>query len=193
MNLLNVPTPATTIIDETFLWGKVTVAVHEQQKKFYEISQRFYDEMMKIATGMQESFFTAREQVSPLVLDLDGDGVETIGTDSKVYFDHDKNGFSENTGWVGKDDGLLVRDINGDEVQGIKINSYYSRDSYKVETLQFSDGSTMNLGEASLLIQALSTFGATNSGAPDTFSNPTQDVSEMYSLAAGSDLSKKAA
>lgn len=50
---------------------------------------------------------------SPLVVDLDGDGIETIGTNSNVYFDHDNNGFAENTGWVGKDDGLLVRDING--------------------------------------------------------------------------------
>lgn len=48
----------------------------------------------------------------PLILDLDGDGTETIGVESGAYFDHDANGFAEQTGWVGKDDGLLVLDRN---------------------------------------------------------------------------------
>ena len=55
----------------------------------------------------------AESQSSPLVVDLDGDGIETLGSGVGIYFDHDNNGFSEDTGWVGKDDGLLVRDING--------------------------------------------------------------------------------
>ena len=50
---------------------------------------------------------------SPLVVDLDGDGVETKEENSQIYFDHDGNGFAESSGWVGQDDGLLVRDING--------------------------------------------------------------------------------
>ena len=61
---------------------------------------------------IREGFTTASNTRSPLILDLDGDGVETIGTNSNVYFDHDDNGFAENSGWVGKDDGLLVRDLN---------------------------------------------------------------------------------
>jgi hypothetical protein len=49
---------------------------------------------------------------SPLVLDLDGDGVETTSKSGLTYFDHDRNGFAERTGWAGSDDGLLVRDLN---------------------------------------------------------------------------------
>lgn len=49
----------------------------------------------------------------PIMLDLDGDGVETTRVNGWAYFDHDGNGFAESTGWVGKDDGLLVRDLNG--------------------------------------------------------------------------------
>ncbi|BBM04131.1 calcium-binding protein [Microbulbifer sp. GL-2] len=49
---------------------------------------------------------------SPLILDLDGDGIETIGQDQNVHFDLDNSGFSELTGWVAKDDGLLVFDKN---------------------------------------------------------------------------------
>ena len=58
------------------------------------------------------SHTSAEVQTSPLVLDLDGDGVETVSVDQGTYFDHDGNGFAENTGWVGTDDGLLVRDLN---------------------------------------------------------------------------------
>ncbi|CBL45948.1 Hemolysin-type calcium-binding protein [gamma proteobacterium HdN1] len=51
---------------------------------------------------------------SPLVLDLDGDGVETVGADSDIYFDHSGDGFSELSGFVSPDDGLLALDRNGD-------------------------------------------------------------------------------
>lgn len=50
----------------------------------------------------------------PLTLDLDGDGIETVGLNPLSYFDHDGNGFAEQTGWVGANDGLLVWDRNGD-------------------------------------------------------------------------------
>src|SRR4029453_4412954 len=46
----------------------------------------------------------------PLVLDLDGDGIETLGTQAVTYFDHDANGFAELTGWVKGDEGFLSLD-----------------------------------------------------------------------------------
>ncbi len=51
-------------------------------------------------------------RVDPLILDLDGDGVETTNVKDGAYFDHDGNGFAEQTGWVSSDDGLLVMDRN---------------------------------------------------------------------------------
>ncbi|WP_169151108.1 calcium-binding protein [Azoarcus sp. TTM-91] len=59
------------------------------------------------------SFNQAQTTTSPLILDLDGDGVETTSLTNGVFFDHDGNGFAEQSGWVGKDDGLLVLDRNG--------------------------------------------------------------------------------
>jgi hypothetical protein len=49
----------------------------------------------------------------PLVIDLDGDGIETkeLAT-SQVYFDVDNDLFGERTGWLSGDDGFLVRDVN---------------------------------------------------------------------------------
>jgi hypothetical protein len=50
----------------------------------------------------------------PLVIDLDGDGIELVAlADSGAWFDIDGDLFAERTGWVGGDDGLLVLDGNG--------------------------------------------------------------------------------
>jgi hypothetical protein len=52
----------------------------------------------------------------PLMLDLNGDGIKTISASSGAFFDHDGDGFAEQTGWVDSNDGLLVMDRNGDGV-----------------------------------------------------------------------------
>ena len=60
-----------------------------------------------------QSVTTATVTRSPIALDLDGDGVETTALADGSYFDHDGNGFAEQTGWVSSDDGLLVMDRDG--------------------------------------------------------------------------------
>jgi trimeric autotransporter adhesin len=68
--------------------------------------------------GIKTAFAQAQTTASPLVLDLDGDGVELTnltGADA-VYFDLDHNGFAEASGWVGPDDGVLAIDINEDGI-----------------------------------------------------------------------------
>lgn len=51
----------------------------------------------------------------PLVLDLDGDGIEAVGIDPAhpILFDHDGDGVKNATGWIKADDGLVVLDRNG--------------------------------------------------------------------------------
>ncbi|MCL2020393.1 MAG: hypothetical protein FWG70_11665 [Oscillospiraceae bacterium] len=53
---------------------------------------------------------------SPIILDLDGEGIETLPLSQGVFFDHKGNGFKVSTGWVGPNNGLLVRDINGNGI-----------------------------------------------------------------------------
>lgn len=53
----------------------------------------------------------------PLVLDLDGDGLElTAQTATSTLFDLDGDNFAERSGWVYGDDGFLVRDLNADGI-----------------------------------------------------------------------------
>ena len=75
---------------------------------------------------------------SPLVLDLDGDGIETINSNFGVYFDHDANGFSELTSWVDSDDGLLVWDRNADG----RISS--GKELFGSETILFNQAKAEN-------------------------------------------------
>jgi hypothetical protein len=72
-----------------------------------------------IVADIVNSLFTAARGWTfprdPLVLDLDGDGIETVGINplAPILFDHDADGIKTGTGWVGSDDGLLVLDLNG--------------------------------------------------------------------------------
>lgn len=55
--------------------------------------------------------------VLPIILDLDGDGIEMVDADtSSVHFDMNEDGVADRTGWVGTDDGLLVLDRNGNGI-----------------------------------------------------------------------------
>jgi len=51
--------------------------------------------------------------MDPLVLDLDGDGIELLEMENGALFDLTGDGVMERTGWVAPDDGLLVIDRNG--------------------------------------------------------------------------------
>ena len=70
---------------------------------------KFLDEIF----GLYDDAGAYTYPVDPLIFDLDGDGIETVSLKDGVNFDFDNNGFAEKIGWVSADDGLLVRDLNG--------------------------------------------------------------------------------
>jgi hypothetical protein len=51
---------------------------------------------------------------TPLVLDLNGDGVQTTSITEGTQFDLLATGAKQNLGWVSQQDGLLAIDLNGD-------------------------------------------------------------------------------
>ncbi|WP_267872151.1 calcium-binding protein, partial [Massilia niastensis] len=98
------------------------------------------DGVLDLSLGMQEHFTKLLDDIragfqqaevtrSPLVLDLNGDGVKTLGTWGEVHFDHDGNGFAERTGWTDPGDGLLVLDknSNGTIDNGAELFGNYTR------------------------------------------------------------------
>ena len=121
-----------------------------------------------------------------------GDGFDTItesGGNDKIIFGED---ISQNDLSFEKIGNNLKISINGDEIKGIQINNHFQNDASKVETIEFHDGSTLDISNADQLIQAMNSFSISNSASTDTLSNPTEDVSDMYSLAASQDLTRKA-
>ena len=51
----------------------------------------------------------------PLVLDLNGGGLTTVGIDpvNPILFDHNADGVRTGTGWLGAGEGILTLDLNG--------------------------------------------------------------------------------
>lgn len=97
------------------------------------------------AKGLNDSSYRI-QRYDPLALDLDGDG--KVGTTSDAnwngaLFDNDGDGIRTATGWIGTNDGLLVRDIDGNGL----IES--GRELFGDQTL-LADGSTATDGFAAL-------------------------------------------
>ncbi|THF65559.1 hypothetical protein E6C76_08240 [Pseudothauera nasutitermitis] len=83
---------------------------------FDKIGNGISDALDRFIERIKDLFNKAESQASPIILDLDGDGVTTVSKTSGIHFDHDSNGFAELSGWVGAGDGLLVWDRNGNGV-----------------------------------------------------------------------------
>lgn len=80
----------------------------------------FTTDQVEAFTSNQISAFTipAYQQLdtrgTPIILDLNGDGVHTLGMNAGVTFDLFADGQATHTGWVSASDGLLVLDRNHD-------------------------------------------------------------------------------
>ena len=69
----------------------------------------------------------------PLILDLDGDGIELTNVQtSNAHFDYGGTGFSVKTGWAASSEGILVRDIdhNANTVTAAELFGAISGDGF---------------------------------------------------------------
>ena len=83
--------------------------------EYFDNAETFFPEY-DLEPAVNTIFLSARNVViryDPLVLDLDGDGLELVGANGNILFDHNADGIKTGTGWAGRDDGFLVRDLNG--------------------------------------------------------------------------------
>jgi hypothetical protein len=67
-------------------------------------------------TALQTAALSANAKLvyTPIVLDLNGNGISTLAMANGVQFDLLASGQPVQTGWVAPSDGLLVRDLNAD-------------------------------------------------------------------------------
>src|SRR5713101_100901 len=148
-------------------------ATPAELERIQRLSERYFDSLPLIeepllmfgpdgngALTALEGWHNAFQQAegsmgSPIVLDLDGNGIQATPGSLRSAFDLDANGFAESTGWVGKDDGLLVWDRNGDG----QINN--GRELFGNATL-LADGSLAQNG-----FQALAELDSNGDGVID--------------------------
>jgi hypothetical protein len=88
----------------TFTVPTTTVAAHTYTAKV----------MSGTTVLTTSSNFVVNVAATPLVLDLNNDGVQTVGIEEGVQFDLLATGTPQNVGWVSKQDGLLAMDLDGD-------------------------------------------------------------------------------
>ncbi|MCW2483020.1 hypothetical protein J5224_28560, partial [Candidatus Symbiopectobacterium sp. NZEC135] len=134
------------------------------------------------ATGPSTS--CAENTVSPIIIDLDRDGVETLSVSAGILFDHFGNNLSINTGWVAPDDGLLVLDRNdngniddGRELFGNNTplkNNEMASNGYNALKV-FDDNSDNAIDAKDSIFESLKIWRDSNA-------NAKVDLGELYSL-----------
>lgn len=69
-------------------------------------------------SALYQAARTILPRTDPLTLDLDGDGLETVGINPTfpILFDHDADGVKTASGWIKADDAFLVIDRNANGV-----------------------------------------------------------------------------
>jgi Ca2+-binding RTX toxin-like protein len=137
-----------------WLGGMGGLNLFDWMKESYDSwSDGFFD---GIKSDVYSLFANAYSYVDPLIVDLDGDGVETVSKDVGIVFDHDGDGHKAGTGWVSKDDAFVVLDRN----KNGKIDN--GSELFGVNTL-LSNGKLAGNG-----FEALADLDSTNDGVFDS-------------------------
>lgn len=119
--------------------------------------------------------------IPPIVLDLNGDGVELLDTkDSDARLDIDNDGFKEKISWVSPEDGILILDHNGsgsvDDISEFSFARFGPEGSTDLGGLQAFDSNQDNVFDSQ-------DDAFTNSFIwQDKNSNAVQDEGELYEL-----------
>lgn len=65
-------------------------------------------------SSSQNSSTVTVQYTTPIILDMNGDGIHTLSLDEGITFDLNADGIQENVGWSDGIDAFLVRDLNQD-------------------------------------------------------------------------------
>ncbi len=117
----------------------------------------------------------------PVILDLDGDGIETTDQAHGVSFDVDSSGYFKTTAWAGHDDGFLVldRNLNGllDDASELFSNAAVADSAKGIASLRWVDATVDgNITGSDPVFGQLRVW-------QDKNTNGTVDAGELKSLA----------
>jgi len=68
------------------------------------------------ALTTNQKMIVSNNALTPVILDLNGNGIQTLSLNEGTQFDLAAQGTPQHVGWVAPTDGLLVRDLNNDGV-----------------------------------------------------------------------------
>jgi hypothetical protein len=97
-------------------WSNTAWATENQSGWSYQLSGYKQSTAASGQTWVDNLNIQDTRAASPIVLDLNGDGVQTIEASRGVMFDFGSEGVRVKAGWVSPGDGLLVRDLNHDGI-----------------------------------------------------------------------------
>lgn len=93
--------------------------IDELMKALGEEDYEKLEEIIKAIQGESDEYDKAGKAQpprDPLVIDLGEEGITLRSISNGVNFDLDNNGFAEKTAWIGKEDGFLAYDRNGNGI-----------------------------------------------------------------------------
>jgi len=64
----------------------------------------------------EQKMIVSSDSITPVMLDLNGNGIQTLALDQGTQFDLAAQGTTQHVGWVAPSDGLLVRDLDSDGI-----------------------------------------------------------------------------
>ncbi|MCD8498231.1 MAG: Ig-like domain-containing protein [Alphaproteobacteria bacterium] len=106
--------------------GKLTVSVYSEEKNLSGEECDTSDN-----TRVVTKTFNFQIVASPLVFDIDHDGIELTSLQDGVLFDITEDGVKDHTAWVKGDDALLALDVNGDGVINDRGELFGDNDLYE--------------------------------------------------------------
>ena len=105
-------------------------AITDDNLNQFLLNNSFNDKNYNLLNNSLTSFITASNLYNgdtlnaslydPIALDLDGNGkIDTLSLENGVFFDHNGDDIAFKSSWISGENGILARDINGDD----EINS----------------------------------------------------------------------
>ncbi|MFY4257577.1 hypothetical protein ACOTCG_08270 [Achromobacter xylosoxidans] len=135
--------------------------------------------------GIAENLEHAADNyVTPLIIDLNGDGVHTLNSSYGVSYDFEGSGKKSKTGWAHPDDGFLVLDKNSDGVIDVGDELFGSNSAGQGIGLAKDGFEALSLYDANLdgLIDADDAIWKRLQIWQDRNSDGVSQADELYSL-----------